>query len=201
MTMKRSKNRGFSLIELVIVMAIMLAVAAIAIPYFVTYVSTYRLRGSLSDAAGLLQQMRMEAVRRNTWLQVSTGIRDNGRSVAWVNLPGGTANWDAGEPFLELPKDIAVLDPGHPGDATTIPNFTAQPTSTAVIRFNSRGLPCVFPSGSTNCENNDGTNQVGFVLYFKNSGSFGVPGWGAITISPAGRIRTWVWNGGSYSGQ
>ncbi len=198
----RLKRRGFSLVELLIVVVIMLAVAAIAMPRFVTYVATYRLRGAMADASGLLQQMRMEAVRRNTVLQVSTSTQDNGRRVAWVNLPGGTSNWDAGEPFLEFPKNIDVQNTGYPGDATTAMGYTAQTPSSAVIRFNQRGLPCVYPSGNPVCENIDGSGtQVGFVLYFRNSGSFGSTGWGALTITPAGRIRTWLWNGASYSGQ
>lgn len=201
MTIKRNKSRGFSLIELLVVIAIMLAVSAMAMPYFVTYISNYRLRGALSDAAGFLQRMRIEAVRHNAALQISTGTRDS-RSIAWVDLPGGTANaWDSGEPYVELPKNIDVVNSGYPGNATTGLGYTTQNPSSAVIRFNARGLPCVYVSGGTVCENNDGSNQVGFVLYMKNSGSIGAASWGAVTITPAGRVQTWTWNGTSYSGQ
>ena len=202
MTSTQTKTRGFSLIELLVVIAIMLVVAAVAMPYFIGYLSSYRLRGALTDTAGFLQQLRMEAVRRNATLQVTVGPQDRGRDVAWVDLPGGTANaYDPGEPYLELPTNVTVQNAGHPGDVTTVANFVAEPAAT-VIKFNSRGLPCVLnPPTSNNCENNDGTNQVGFVLYFKNVGAIGSPSWGALTISPAGRMRTWIWNGTSYSGQ
>ncbi len=193
-------RRGFSLLELIIVLGIMMSVAVIALPRFISYVSLYRLRNSMSQGAGFLQQTRMQAVRLNTVLSVSTGTA-NGETIAWANLPGGTANWDSGEPFFQVPRGITVNNSGHPGDATTGLGYTPQNTSPTIIRFNARGLPCVYPTGSLICENNDGTNQVGFVVYFQNTGVFGVTNWGAITITPAGRIRSWVWNGASYSGQ
>lgn len=193
-------RRGFSLLELIIVLGIMLSVSVVAMPRFITYVSMYRLRNTMSQGAGFLQQTRMQAVRLNRVLSVSTGTA-NGERIAWVNLPGGTANWDSGEPFLQLTRGIQVNATGHPGDATTGLGYTAQSSSTAVT-FNARGLPCVYPTGSVNCENYDSSNtRVGFVIYFQNTGIFGVTNWGAITITPAGRIRSWVWNGGSYSGQ
>ncbi len=202
MRIMRSTRRGFSLVELIVVLVIMMAVTAIAIPNFITYISTYRLRGAATEAAGLLQEMRIEAVKRNTVLQVSNGTM-NGRTAAWVNLPGGTSSWDAGEPFLLLPKDITVTNYEHPGDATTGLQYTAQSPSTAVIKFNSRGLPCITPSGGTVCDNYDATNgvQVGFVVYFKNNASLGSPQWGAVTITPTGRVSTWFWTGRSYSSQ
>lgn len=200
------KRRGFSLLELMIVVIIMLAVAAIAIPSFTTYISTYRLRGAMTDVAGMLQQMRMEAVKRNTTLAVST---DTAGTMAWVNLPtaAGTSNWDAGEPFVLLPRNISAQSSGYPGSNTleTSLGYTKQDiTSSSPLRFNTRGLPCVIDTSvSPICENyNVSTSQqVGYVLYFRNDGAYGVPGWGAITITPAGRIRTWLWNGSSYSGQ
>lgn len=194
---RAGKNRrGFSLLELVVVLGIMLSVSAIAMPRFISFVSLYRLRNTMSQGAGFLQQVRIQAVRLNTTLSVTPGTA-NGETIAWANLPGGSANYDAGEPFFQLPRGIVVNNTGHPGDATTGLGYTPQPPTSAVIQFNARGLPCV----GTPCANFDGTNQVGFVVYFQNTGIFGVSNWGAITVTPAGRIRTWVWNGTSYSGQ
>ena len=194
-------RRGFSLVELIMVMAIMLAVAAIAIPKFVTAVSDYRLKSSMAQAAGMLQQQRMHAVRLNTTLQLSRGTKDNGRTYGWVDLAGGTADYVAPDPYVELPKNISVVSSGYPGDATSGLSYTAQNVSTAVIKFNARGLPCVGTGGA--CSNvvtvAGSPQQVGFVIYFKNDKSFGVSGWGAITITPAGRIRSWFYNGSSYS--
>lgn len=193
-------ERGFTLLELVVVLAIMLAVTAIALPQFLTAVSDYKLKSTMGQVAGMLQQQRMQAVRFNAALSVSTTTQ-NGRSVGWVDLPGGTSgSFDAGEPYVMLPKNLSVVNSGAPTfDTSSVLGYTAQTVGTT-LTFNARGLPCI---GTTPCSNIDtSTNPakpVGFVLYFKNDKSFGVSGWGAVTITPAGRIRSWFYNGSSYS--
>lgn len=194
-------GRGFSLIELIVVLLIMLAVSAIAMPRFVTYVSTYRLKASMNQVAGLLQQQRMTAIRLNIPLAV-VPTTTNGQDAGYVDVDGDST-WDSTEPGVVLPRSIQVTSAGHPGDATTGLDFTPETGTGVVPRFNARGLPCVIISGA--CQNYDTSASpaqlVGFVLYFKNSGVFGVPNWGAITVAPTGRIRTWIWNGTTYSGQ
>jgi prepilin-type N-terminal cleavage/methylation domain-containing protein len=193
-------RRGFSLIELIMVMAIMLAVAAMAMPRFITFVSSYQLKAGLNGVSGVLQQTRMIAVRKNTHIKVRT-YSASGRDFVYGDLDDNNS-WSSGEPVAQLPTKVTIQTTGNPGNATTIPNFTAQAQSVAV-QFNSRGLPCVMLS--TICQNLDTTaspsQQIGFVIYVQNTGRFGVTGWGAVTVTPAGRIQSWIWNGGSYSQQ
>jgi prepilin-type N-terminal cleavage/methylation domain-containing protein len=193
-------RRGFSLVELIMVMAIMLAVAAIALPRFTTFVSNYQLRAGLTGVSGVLQQTRMLAVRKNTHINLLTYSASN-RTFVYGDVDANSS-WSNGEPVAELPAKISIQTSGFPGDATTIPNFAAEPQS-VTPQFNSRGLPCVMISGI--CQNLDTSSatpqQVGFVIYVQNTGRFGVSNWGAVTVTPAGRIQTWIWNGGSYSQQ
>jgi prepilin-type N-terminal cleavage/methylation domain-containing protein len=196
-------RRGFSLIELIMVMAIMLAVAAIAMPKFVTFVSTYQLKSALNSVAGTLQQTRIIAVRKNKYYQFNYAMPAS-RQYVFAETVNANSTWDSGEPGGALPSKVTIQTTGFPGNATTTPNFTAQASSVA-IQFNSRGLPCIVISSI--CQNLDtvttpGTpTPVGFVVYVRNTGVFGVPGWGAVTVTPAGRIQTWVWNGSAYSQQ
>lgn len=193
-------RRGFSLVELIMVLAIMLAIAAIAAPRFITFVSNYQLKAGLSGVSGVLQQARMVAVRKNTNVTVTTYSASN-RTFVYGDLDGN-GSWSNGEPVAELPTKVSIQTSGNPGDATTIPNFTAEASSVA-IQFNARGLPCVSISGI--CENLNTTaspvRNVGFVIYVQNTGRFGVSNWGAVTVTPAGRIQNWIWNGGAYSQQ
>jgi hypothetical protein len=68
-------------------------------------------------------------------------------------------------------------------------NLSPSPTVTDAS-FNSRGLPC---AGSCN------SISGGFVYYFSDSRPWGKPGWAAISITPAGRIKVWTWSGTAWN--
>jgi prepilin-type N-terminal cleavage/methylation domain-containing protein len=196
-----NSRRGFSLIELVMVIAIMLAIAAMAMPKFLTFAATYQLRSGLDSVAGVVQQTRVNAVRGNKVIQVQSTASGNSSIIYGDTDASGT--WSNGEPGAQLPKQVQIKTSGYPGNAyTSVSTYSAESQSTA-IKFNARGLPCVVISGI--CENLDtsgATNvPVGFVLYVQNTGKYGLTGWGAVTITPAGRIQEWIWNGSSYSQQ
>ena len=61
----RQKTRGFSIMELLIVVAIVLIIAAVAIPNFQKVMAEIRLRSSASAVAGVIQQARIRSVRDN----------------------------------------------------------------------------------------------------------------------------------------
>ncbi|HET9943340.1 MAG TPA: prepilin-type N-terminal cleavage/methylation domain-containing protein, partial [Terriglobia bacterium] len=56
---------GFSLVEVTVVVAISLVVGMIAIPNMLSVISDARLRAGVTSMSGLLQNCRMEAVKRN----------------------------------------------------------------------------------------------------------------------------------------
>ncbi len=57
--------RGFSLLELLIAMAIITIAMAVSVPSFQVWVDNYRLRGTASGVIDALQMARSEAVSRN----------------------------------------------------------------------------------------------------------------------------------------
>src|SRR5215469_17061647 len=63
-------QRGFSIIELVVVVVIMLIIAAFAIPAFLNMVPTTRQRGSASDFSGLTNAARINAVQDSRFYSV-----------------------------------------------------------------------------------------------------------------------------------
>src|SRR5260370_37848281 len=78
------RDRGFSLVEMVIVMAVILIVIAIALPTMKTVIDAYRLDASGHAVASLLQQTRIQAVKTNTpyYAQFDTTITPN---RIWAN--------------------------------------------------------------------------------------------------------------------
>jgi prepilin-type N-terminal cleavage/methylation domain-containing protein len=59
---RRRGKRGFSIIELVIVLAIMSIVAAIAVPSINSSVQLYRLRSAAASVQGVIQATRYQAI-------------------------------------------------------------------------------------------------------------------------------------------
>ena len=72
---KRS-DRGFSLVEMLIVVAIVAILAAVALPNIGQYVRNYRIKGAAQEVAGELQTARSRAIMSNTNAGVSFVVAD-----------------------------------------------------------------------------------------------------------------------------
>jgi prepilin-type N-terminal cleavage/methylation domain-containing protein len=98
----RSRERGFSLIELVVVLAVVAAIVAIVAPNTIRWQRDQRLKGAARDIADLLMLARSEATR--------TGDRH-----VVIYGPSGTTD-PSGTPIAGLngPVPLLVLDDGAP---------------------------------------------------------------------------------------
>jgi type IV fimbrial biogenesis protein FimT len=67
------KNKGFTLVEMMVVIAIMAIVSAIAVPNFYSYAAGMKLRSASRDLYSTLQKTRANAIRDNRrWSVVLT---------------------------------------------------------------------------------------------------------------------------------
>ena len=67
---RRLGETGFSLLELIVVLAILGLVAAIGTPNVVSWLSRLRSRATADEVVSTLQSARLQAIARNTRLQV-----------------------------------------------------------------------------------------------------------------------------------
>src|SRR5260370_13092517 len=110
---RRKRIGGFSIIELLIVLFVVMVIAAIAIPNILLAVSNIRLRASAGDLAGLMQQARIMAAKNNPQTPPVYAIRYavlGGKQIAYIDLnangawsPSVTVNGvTMGEPLIEF---------------------------------------------------------------------------------------------------
>jgi prepilin-type N-terminal cleavage/methylation domain-containing protein len=199
MRISGGKHRsGFSLLELLVVVAIMFVIAALAIPRVMNALAEIRLRGAASAIGNLTQRARMLAVQGNQTIGMANLVVNNAPYVfVDVNNNGqpdpGAAGVNA-EPQYVLPSNVTIGG-GPAVDAGTLGFPNPQPAGTPV-RFNARGLPCVMVGAV--CNNLSAGGPVGFVLYVQHQATLGGSGVAAIAVNPTGRTTVLNWDGNAW---
>ncbi len=193
--MRHKRKSGFSLVEMVVVVAIMMVVAAIAVPNVMNAIYIVRLNSSATSVSSILQATRQQAVRDNSFYYTcwTTGT---GGSV-WMVKQGSTCGTTpTGTTQVQVNSTVQILSSGP--SVPPVTGYSPQ-ASNIPVAFNSRGVPCVVIGGT--CLSNYGSPQVtvGFAIYLKQTRSSGGIDWAAVTVSPAGRVQKWRYNGSSWT--
>ncbi|HEX4603072.1 MAG TPA: GspH/FimT family pseudopilin [Candidatus Angelobacter sp.] len=177
------QEKGFSLIELMIVCVVLIIISAIAVPNIMQINSMYKLDAAGHAVASLLQQARMQAVKSNVPVYAKY---DNATNMVFAtDDPGNT--YVAGNPDVAISSGLSFQ--ATPPDHSQLDTYVSQsggpaPQLATSIGFNARGLPCSESgSNASVCQ----SVTAGFEWFIQKSNG----GWEAITVTPAGRIKSW----------
>jgi prepilin-type N-terminal cleavage/methylation domain-containing protein len=193
-TMKRnskhcfSTERGFSLVELVVVLGMMLTLSAIAVPSVMQSIGIYRLNVAATSLQNMVEVTRFSAIRRNTQISLRQTTL-NGQNLFYVDL-NGTGIYANTDPSYLLPLDMQIAPAGAPVASTTNLANTQALSSSGCIGFDSRGIVNYSTCGS-------GAPVVWFVSIGLSSST---TGYRAVTVSPMGQAKSWtaqsggIWN-------
>lgn len=220
MQIPKRSLRGFSMLELMVAVVVLLIISAFALPNVMRAFHTNKLRGTGNDFSTLLQQARIRAVEDDRFYSVyilagngnaqpQTGFVDiYPQAVNGASGTGGAAV-QPGDPLIPITSEVipqpAGVAPGTAGlRAQFLPPVGVAPLdgnlAASPITFSPNGLPCVPQNvvGGTTC--NAGGGPVAYWIFFQNTVN---QQWEAVTVTPAGRIQKWAYilsgpGGGSW---
>ncbi|CAN2040568.1 type IV fimbrial biogenesis protein FimT [Candidatus Magnetomoraceae bacterium gMMP-15] len=165
--MKKKKQAGMTLIELIVVIAILAVLIGVAVPNFMVWLPEYKLKDAARDMLSTMQLARLRAVKENA--NVIVDFSDSNQYIAFVDNGegGGTVDdkvQNGNEKTIkikEIPDEIEVHDVGFSGGSSK-------------CKFSSRGFPSGF-GGHVYLKNNQDTymgikvNSTGNIRIVKSS--------------------------------
>ena len=159
--MQTKKQIGFTLIELMITLVVLVIALSIALPSFTTWIKNNRIEAATRTLAGALKLARSEAISRQTVITIdSSGNWSNGLTIYTDTTPAGNTVWVAG--------DILIKDLDFSMEGITADSMDANDN---FISFSNKGLL------------NEGVNQRVIALCDDRGAAAG----SSITINLVGR--------------
>ena len=88
----RRRATGFTLVEIMVVVAIVAVLGAVAAPSFTELIAAQRLKGASSDLFSALMRARSEAIKRNTEVSLSPALASQWQSGWTIPNPADSGN-------------------------------------------------------------------------------------------------------------
>ncbi len=216
---RTSLHRGFSLVELIAVIAIILVLAGVAAPNFIRALYNARLRGAGNDIASMVQLCRIRAVQDSRYYGVylhagsGTSPQEVFVDIYPQNVNGASGSGgltiDPKDPVAVIPAEVTQQSPTSAPNTTglaqlllpTNPNSLVPTDGSSIatpITFGPEGLPCkpLAVTGGTVCNSRGGAGAVAYWVFLQDTRT---QAWEAVTTTPAGRIQRWTYSSGTWS--
>jgi prepilin-type N-terminal cleavage/methylation domain-containing protein len=189
--MKKKRSRvaqGFSVIELVAVMAISLVLSAIAIPRIMDTMRIYQVSSAASQVAGAVKFARYEAIRRNT--SVPARVAPSGATwVVWTDSNNNSAV-DPTEQQFKLTGTVTFLTAGNVPSAGALPAAVGAAAVTPLSASASTQTISFDQRGAINFAASAGAASTVYVFYVGPT-LLPAASYRAVVVMPSGAIQIW----------
>ena len=174
--------RGFSILELMVVVTVIMVISAVALPSFIQAYRTYQLDDAATQIASVLKFTRYEGIRLNVTAAAPLAARTL-VTAAGTNVYTDSNNDGAlqvTENQILFSRNVTLVAAGTPpgglAAAVGVAALTNIPVSLGAIAFDQRGA--IVPAAVN-------------VLYIGNTS---LPNLGnrAVVVLPSGSIQTWT---------
>jgi Tfp pilus assembly protein FimT len=190
-------SSGFTVTEIIVVLAIVMCLAGVAFPIFSKISYSIRLKSAATNLSGLMQQARIMAARQNAVYAIAIPSA-GGRACIDLNIDGGCQST---EPVIGFNSSItpATAAPDGTGGTPTAYVLSGDTGTTnydnaTTLAYSARGLPCAYVSSTCS------TPAAGyFVYYLRDARPDGTTGWAAVVVTRTGRTKSYTWNGASWN--
>lgn len=154
---RRARARGFTLVELMVVIGIIAITAAVALPNITGYLRSAKIRSAQDAVASAIQRARNLAIMRNTQMGVSFVVQSNTRF--WVHSEDTVQGFSTGDigytrQALNVTTPNAILSSGYDlptgvefaATAADCPSVAGFAPVNYGLRFDRYGLSTVPPA-------------------------------------------------------
>jgi Tfp pilus assembly protein FimT len=174
------KERGFSLAELTLILAVGTIITATSVPIFTTSMRSMRLAGDARNICDVLTQARLESTAQMTRYKLVFSTSNSSWHLEKLNQATGTFAAEGSTNYLY--DGLSNCGISFQSQSTSAPSGFPT-TSSASIMFNSRGIPI----------DNNGTPTANNIIYLNYSNKDY-----AITVSLTGKVQLWQKLGGTW---
>lgn len=185
---RRTAFAGFSIVELVVSLCVMMILTAIAIPSLMRSLRTYQLNDAATRLAAMLKFTRFEAVRRNTQVNFLMTSSGNGYQVGTDS--NGNNALDATEKQELIAGFATILSSGTAPAPTAITNALSGATLTPV--YGSTSAPVTLTFDARGAIRVGGTVSSKIFVFYIGSTVDPDPGYRAVILLPSGSTQIWT---------
>jgi Tfp pilus assembly protein FimT len=190
----KSRTTGFSMVELLVVVAVVMVVSGLAIPQITRTLRTYQVSSAASQIADAIKFSRFEAIRRNSqmsflawWSGVrwSVGTDSNADTILQLS-----------ERQYEITGNVTLLTAAGVPTSATLPAALNVPAITVLSGATSAKAIFFDPRGAVNFPASAGGVPTVYVFYVGPT-SQSTQDYRAVVVMPSGAAQVWAGNAGN----